>query len=80
MAEKIITTLRVLGNYFDLATFVLIMKMEQDIFFPQTELGVFHEPKMEMKKKKCCKKFKKGKRCKKCPAYNICGGENELFC
>lgn len=23
---------------------------------------------MEMKKKKCCKSFKKDKRCKKCPA------------
>jgi hypothetical protein len=29
-------------------------------------------------KKKCCKKFKKGKRCKKCPGQKLCGVE-EFF-
>ncbi len=29
-------------------------------------------------KKKCCKKFKKGKRCKKCPGQKFCGAE-EFF-
>jgi len=37
-------------------------------------------PEMELKKKKCCKKYKKGKRCKKCPAYNLCGADREIFC
>lgn len=33
---------------------------------------------LELKKKKCCKKYKRGKRCKKCPkraaAFDVDGG------
>ena len=37
--------------------------------FKVTPLAPFYEKNEEMycDKKKCCKKFKKGKRCKKCP-------------
>lgn len=57
-----------MGRYVGYLSLVLVFYSEKSKDYLQVE-GVFAKPKPL--KKECCEKYKKGKRCKRCPCFDL---------
>ncbi|MAM17917.1 MAG: hypothetical protein CME35_02975 [Gramella sp.] len=58
-----------MGRYVGYLSLVLVFYSEKSKDYLQVE-GVFAK-KTKPLKKECCEKYKKGKRCKRCPCFDL---------